>query len=79
MRVVGTFDAKTHLIELLRAVAQGETVTITKRGKPVALLTPVPAARPDREEAWETLRRLRAELPRISSQELQSWIDEGRR
>jgi prevent-host-death family protein len=78
MRVVGTFDAKTHLNELLRAVAQGETITITNRGKPVALLTPVrtPA---NHEESWKALRQLRAELPRISSDELCSWVDEGRR
>ncbi len=78
MRVIGTFDAKTHLNELLRAVAQGETITITNRGKPVALLTPVPVAA-DRGAAWETLRQLRAELPRVPSDEVRSWVDEGRR
>ena len=78
MRVVGTFDAKTHLNELLRAVAQGETITITNRGKPVALLTPVRAAT-DRVEAWQALRQLRAELPRIPPHELRAWVDEGRR
>jgi prevent-host-death family protein len=38
--------------ELLRRVAQGETFEITDRGRPVAVLSPVPEGRP--------LERLRA-------------------
>lgn len=39
MREVGVLEAKTRLSELLDAVeAHGETVTITRRGKPVARL-----------------------------------------
>lgn len=34
-------DAKAHLSELLDRVAAGETLEITRRGKPVARLTPV--------------------------------------
>ena len=33
---VGTFEAKTHLSSLLKRVAGGEEVLITKRGVPVA-------------------------------------------
>ena len=36
--IVSTFDAKTHLSRLLREVAGGKVVTITKRGKPVAVI-----------------------------------------
>jgi prevent-host-death family protein len=37
---VGSFEAKTKLAELLDRVAGGETVTITRHGKPVARLVP---------------------------------------
>ena len=36
--VVGSFEAKTKLAELLDKVEAGETVTITRRGKAVAVL-----------------------------------------
>lgn len=41
---VGVHEAKTKLSELLRRVAAGEEVTITRDGEPVARL--VPAQRP---------------------------------
>lgn len=37
---VGAYEAKTHLPRLLERVARGETITITKRGVPVAILAP---------------------------------------
>jgi len=40
MTIVGSFEAKTKLAELLDRVESGETVTITRRGKPVAKLVP---------------------------------------
>jgi prevent-host-death family protein len=42
MTSVGSFEAKTHLPQLLERVARGETFLITRRGKPAALLTPPP-------------------------------------
>jgi prevent-host-death family protein len=38
---VGAFEAKTHLSELLARAEEGEEVTITKHGRPVARLVPV--------------------------------------
>jgi prevent-host-death family protein len=38
---VGSYEAKTRLPDLLRRVEAGETVTITRHGKPVAQLVPV--------------------------------------
>ena len=46
MASVGSFEAKTKLAELLDRVEAGETVVITRRGRPVAQLVPV---RPDDE------------------------------
>ncbi len=40
MKSVGSYEAKTHLPRLLSRVEKGESITITKRGKPVALLSP---------------------------------------
>ena len=48
MMTVGTFEAKTHLTQLLGRVARGERILITNRGQPVAMLVPPePEARGD--------------------------------
>lgn len=39
--IVGAYEAKTHLSELLEKVEAGEEITITKHGAPVAKLVPV--------------------------------------
>ena len=39
---IGAFEAKTHLSELLERVGHGQVYVITKRGRPVAELRPVP-------------------------------------
>jgi len=36
MTSVGSFEAKTHLPKLLKRVAKGEKIIITRRGEPVA-------------------------------------------
>lgn len=41
MITVGVHEAKTTLSELLRRVAAGEEVTITRGGDPIARLVPV--------------------------------------
>jgi prevent-host-death family protein len=41
VKTVGSYEAKTHLPRLLSQVEKGETITITKRGKPIAMLVPV--------------------------------------
>ena len=38
---VGAFEAKTYLAALLGRVEAGESITITKHGRPVARLVPV--------------------------------------
>jgi prevent-host-death family protein len=43
---VGVHEAKTNLSDLLRRVATGEEVTITRNGEPVAKLVPVPRRGP---------------------------------
>jgi prevent-host-death family protein len=42
MTSVGVRELRQRASELLRLVEQGETIEVTDRGRPVALLTPVP-------------------------------------
>jgi prevent-host-death family protein len=79
MRTVGAYEAKTHLLRLLDEVAKGETITITKHGTPVALLSPPPTRqRMSAREAIAALRAFRQDktLGDVSVREL---IEEGRR
>ncbi|MBF0419399.1 MAG: type II toxin-antitoxin system prevent-host-death family antitoxin, partial [Magnetococcales bacterium] len=40
METIGAFAAKTHLSALLDRVVQGEQITITRHGVPVAVMLP---------------------------------------
>ena len=40
MKTVGSYEAKTHLASLLADVENGEYITITKHGRPIAVLRP---------------------------------------
>jgi len=42
MTRVGIRELRQRASELLRLVEQGETIEVTDRGRPVALLTPLP-------------------------------------
>lgn len=78
MTTVTAYEAKTHLPRLLRAVEQGETVIITRHGKPVAQLGPVEDQR--RESVAEVMKRmeaLRRRLPKVSLDEILAWRHEG--
>jgi len=78
MKSVGANEAKTHLPRLLRAVAAGESVVITKHGVPVARLVP---ARRQGPEPGEVIRSLRQARSGVTLGGL-SWADlisEGRR
>lgn len=44
MKQFSAFDAKTHFSSLLAAVEQGEQITITKYGRPIAKLVPFTGA-----------------------------------
>ena len=77
MKQVGVYDAKTQLPRLLDEVERGETVTITRHGRPIAKLVPVRGQRSVRE-AIEALREFgdKHTLGGISIREL---IEEGRK
>ena len=56
MTTIGAYEAKTHLSELLKRVEKGETITITRHGIAIALLTPVDST--NREAVRETIKEI---------------------
>jgi prevent-host-death family protein len=80
MESVGSFEAKTHLPQLLERVANGEEFTITKHGKPVARLVPTGLARqkPDVQAAVEAMKQFRKGRS-LGGLSIREMIDEGRR
>lgn len=76
--VISAREANQHFAEMLGKAAAGETVIITRRGKPVATLAPYRpegAASPERQAAWD---RLLARLAKgapigISAAEARTW------
>lgn len=77
-RAIGAYEAKTHLPRLLDEVAGGETITITKHGVPVAVLSPaVSVERRDVDEVIEEVKRARAKI-RLRGLSLRRMISEGR-
>ena len=80
MRSIGAYEAKTHLPRLLDRVAQGESLTITRHGRPVARLVPVENEARDRaRQAARRILERRARLARTSVSELIDTIHEGHR
>ena len=79
MRSVGSFEAKTHLSELLASVERGEEILITRRGTPVARLLPI-AKVSEREAAMEKLKGIRSRLRgRVTQEDILDARDTGRR
>jgi prevent-host-death family protein len=64
-------DAKAKLSELVERAAQGETVTITRRGKPVACLVGI--HRKPKPIDFSALRSLRDSMP-AQSESAATWL-----
>ena len=79
MGAVGAYEAKTHLAELLDRVERGEAITISRHGRPVAVLAPVgERARGDAAAAVAALRRFAARH-HLRGLKVRDMIAEGRR
>jgi prevent-host-death family protein len=79
MRTVGAHEARTHFSRLLADAARGETITITKRGIPVAiLLPPVSADSPEIDATMNWMRGFRKGI-RLDGVTIRELIDAGRR
>jgi len=74
---VGAFQAKTHLSQLLNEVQKGAVVTVTRRGKPVAVIRQEESA--SQAGALEAVRSLRTLCAaRMPVAEIMDLRDEGR-
>ena len=78
--IIGAYEAKTHLSELLEKVEAGEEITITKHGAPVAKLVPVKkrASPEERIAAIERIEKLASGLS-LRGLKVKDLISEGRR
>ena len=80
MESVGILEAKTHFSKLLERVERGETIQITKRGQPVAVLAPpAEASARDLKQVTAEIRRLRKGNKLGPGLTIRQLIDEGRR
>ena len=79
MENIGAYEAKTHLPRLLERVMRGESLTITRHGRPVARLVPVDDGRDRALRASRRILERRRRLVRTSLSELIDTIHEGHR
>ena len=79
MKNVGAFEAKTHLSQLLEQVLAGESIAITKRGVPVAMLVPMPDGQKDIAQAVKEFRTWRKGISLGPDLTLSEAIEEGRK
>lgn len=83
METIGSYQAKTHLPQLLERVEHGEIFTITRHGKPIARLVPAVLAteRTDIAEAIAGMARFQQEeAPSLGGKlAIRDLINEGRR
>jgi prevent-host-death family protein len=80
MTSVGSYEAKTHLPELLERVARGEKILITRHGRPTAMLVPAPVERKhDVREVIRQMKALRQGNILGGGLSIRDLIDEGRR
>ena len=82
MKTVASTDAKAHLAQLLSDVERGETITITRHGKPIARLVPASADEQEqRRAAVAELRQWRQNRLKtgMTVDEILAARDEGRK
>ena len=76
---VGSYEAKTHLAQLLERVAAGERITITKHGVPVAMLIPIDSTRRRSPAAAVVGIREFRKGRKLGPGSLEKMIEQGRR
>jgi prevent-host-death family protein len=76
--IVNAFAAKTHLSRLLNETEQGRSITITRRGKPVARLVPAhKSAAVESKTVLEAFRTIRKKAGKPLK--VKQLINEGRK
>ena len=80
MKEIQASAAKARLAELLDEVERGETIVITRHGKAIARLVPDEASRrEDARRAMAEIEAARKHAPRVTTEEILAWRDEGRK
>lgn len=78
MRDIKASEAKTHLLQILDDVEHGETVRITRHGRPIARIVPEANRRQaEIDNAIANIRALRRRTGKITLEELLSARHEG--
>ena len=78
MREIQSSEAKARLPQFLDAVERGETIVITRHGRPVAHLVPAPANDRDRvRRALDGIAALRRTIKPVSLEKLRAWRHAG--
>ncbi len=67
MEAIGIFDAKTKFTSICEKVVRtGESIVVSKRGKPMVMVTPIPphlgSERPDILTAWREWNELKGSI-----------------
>ena len=80
MKRIQASQAKAQFAELLDQVERGETVVITRHGKPIArLIREEDERRADALRAMAEIKELRKTAGRATIEEILAWRDEGRK
>ena len=80
MREIQASDAKARLPQLLDDVERGETLVITRHGRPIARIVPETNRRQEEvDKALSSIRELRKRTRKLSLKQILSARDEGRR
>ena len=84
MRTIQASKARTNFYHILDDVERGESISITRKGKPIARIIPELNREveidPERvKQAIESIRALRERIGKVSLEEILSARDEGRR
>ncbi len=83
METIQASEAKTHFLRILDKVEKGESITVSRHGKAVARIIPIPPSDDVRREriarAMANILEIRKRTKPISIEEILLARDEGRR
>jgi prevent-host-death family protein len=80
MREIQASDAKARLPQLLDEVERGETLIITRHGRPIARLVPeMSRHQEEADKALASIRELRKRTGKITVDEIRASREEGRK
>lgn len=78
MRDIQASEAKTHLPQILDEVERGETIRITRHGRPIARIIPETNRRQvEIDKAVANIRALRQRAGKVTTEEIVAFRHEG--